>query len=148
MNDAYILMLEGDSEDQFITAEIFAEKNVNVPVKFIDTTSAFFSFLDSCISERQTLPAVMLVTMRSIPENGLSVLKQLKSNDRLKHIPVIMLIEGAGEMLIAECYAYGANSVIQKPSTLISTINKIESFVKYWFEIVELPLAHELAVIA
>lgn len=139
MNDLnYILMLERDSDDKNTTRSIFLEKGFLIPVTFLEYSNELFPFLDRCNS-KGNMPAIILISIRAIPDDGLTVLKKLKEHPDYGYIPVIMLSERTSHAVINTCYTLGASSVIQKPFSQEETIKKIETFVKYWFEVVQLP---------
>jgi CheY-like chemotaxis protein len=86
------------------------------------------------------LPALILLRFNAVPETGLQVLRTLKVNTAFQHLPVIILGESAPADLVAQCYSAGANTVINKPFTFELANTKISSFIKYWFDVAELPV--------
>lgn len=72
--------------------------------------------------------------------HGLDHLVKIKSHEIFRQIPVVVLTEMSHAFSITEAYRIGASSVIEKPSTHHHTQEKIQTFSKYWFSIVELPV--------
>ncbi len=71
------------------------------------------------------------------PENGVEILKKIKSHSLYKNIPVTILANSDDAKYVEECYANGANFYIKKPANLQETKIKIGAFFKYWMEVVE-----------
>jgi CheY-like chemotaxis protein len=128
----YILMVEDDPDDRFITEQTLQEIGVNVPIRFLSKSDEVLSFLAS-----HEHPAIILVDYNISPDNGVEVLKSLKSSPEYRHIPVIILSDSAAPAYVTECYRYGASTYITKPFTAVSTRKKIESFFTYWLEVAE-----------
>jgi two-component system, response regulator len=135
MNNRYILMLESDVHDREITGEFFEGNIGEVRVEFLTYSHEVIPFLQNA----ESLPSLILLRINSVPETGLDILRTLKTTIAFKHLPVIILGENTLPALIDECYAMGANTVINKPVSLSLTGSKINSFIAYWFEVAELP---------
>ena len=141
-NTGYILMLESDTHDVEMSSEYF--NALQIPAKFLTQSNEVFAFLTEAFANNEILPAIILLSMHSAPDNGLEVLKQIKSDKRFKHIPVIVLGEYTQPELVQKCYHEGANTFINKPFTNQLTDMKITSFLNYWFEVAELAGDHKL----
>lgn len=133
-----ILMLEHDDDDRFLTSHVFEEQQLNIRLEFVPNREEVFNYLQRCTDQNRPLPALILINLHMSPVDGREVLKQLKTDDRYRHIPVVMLSGGKEAAMVRECYALGASSFIQKPAHLHETNEKIASFFKYWFTTVEL----------
>jgi CheY-like chemotaxis protein len=128
----FVLMLEGDGDDRYITQQTVSELNIDISIKFLSDSTQFFTFLSG--AEK---PALILVDYNCTPDNGLDVLKKLKSDPKLCDIPVVILSDSDLPKYKNACYKYGASSFIKKPDTLEDTNKKIASFFSYWFDVVE-----------
>jgi DNA-binding response OmpR family regulator len=74
------------------------------------------------------LPDIVLLDVMLPIKNGLTILKELKSSQETKDIPVIMLTTNSEEDLILRCFETGASDYITKPFStpvLVARINKI-----------------------
>ena len=128
----FILMLEEDSDDRYITQETLSALQINIPIKFFSDSAEFFKFLFT--SEK---PVLILVDYNSNADNGLQVLRKLKSSPNFNDIPVVILSDSDHPRYKNECYKQGASSFIKKPDTAAATTKKIASFFNYWFDVVE-----------
>lgn len=85
------------------------------------------------------LPDLILLDLNLPKKNGYEVLKRIKSDQRLRHIPVIILTTSEAEKDVIDAYELSANCYITKPADLegfFSTMRVIQSF---WLTTVKLP---------
>ena len=132
-------MVDHDEDDRSTTQSFFTEKGYNAEVLYLKKSDEVVNYLTMLVSEKKPLPDLILLNLYLTPQNGIDVLAELKSDGRYKEIPVVMLGGSALPTAIKKCYALGAASVIIKPFTEALTEKKIATFMKYWFEVVELP---------
>ena len=132
MQRKLVLMLEDDGDDRYITESAIGELGLEVEIKFFSDSNQFLKFLSTTIR-----PSLLLIDYNSVPENGLEVLKKIKDLQSINAIPVIILSDSITEKYKNECYANGASSFIRKPQTVEQTAKKIETFFKYWLNVVE-----------
>ena len=74
------------------------------------------------------LPDIVLLDVMLPIKNGFTILKELKSSEKTKNIPVIMLTTDSEEDLILKCFEEGASDYITKPFStpvLVARIKKI-----------------------
>jgi CheY-like chemotaxis protein len=134
MSKPWILMLEHDADDRYITQSFFDENSIDVKIRFVQDEAQMMAELIAT----DDLPALILMNMVSSPAGAEKVIRDLKSDQQLKHIPVVVLSGSVNPVRSKECYAAGASSVIVKPDSMELTNKKILSFVNYWFNTVEL----------
>ena len=130
--DRFVLMLEEDRDDRYLTDQILSELQIDVPIKFLANSNQFFDFLST-----SARPVLILIDYNSVPNNGIEVLKKLKSHSSYSDIPVVILSDSDHPGYKQACYEYGASSFIKKPDTIAATRNKIAAFFNYWFRVVE-----------
>lgn len=105
MAQKIILMLEDDSDDQYITETAIAEMSLDIKVQFFSNRNDFLSYLTN------NQPSLLLIDYNSTPENGIQVLKKIKKLKPVNEVPVIILSDSSSEKYKAECYAFGASSL-------------------------------------
>jgi CheY-like chemotaxis protein len=71
--------------------------------------------------------------------DGHEVLKRVKTSEKWKHIPVIILTTSNAEQDILESYRHYANSYLVKPISVDDFINVIRQLGDYWIGVVKLP---------
>src|ERR1044071_2148705 len=110
---SYVLMLQADPDDQYLTETTLAEINPSLSVKYLYNTTGLADYI-----LKNGEPALMLLNdSGSITERG-QVLRQIKSDSSYNHIPVVVLGERSSPDYIKECYRAGASTFIIKPSSV------------------------------
>ena len=84
-------------------------------------------------------PAVILLDLNLPGTDGHEVLADIKKDEDLCSIPVVVLTTSNDERDIAACYRAGANSYVRKPVQLESFLEAIRRLKDYWLEIAILP---------
>jgi two-component system response regulator len=82
---------------------------------------------------------VILLDLNLPGTDGRDLLLEIKNDERLKLIPVVVLTTSADERDIEMCYRAGANSYMKMPVDLGGFVTAIQRLKDYWFEIVILP---------
>jgi len=84
-------------------------------------------------------PDIILLDLNMPRKDGQDVLKELKNDDDLCRIPVVMLTSSESEEDIAKSYELNANAYLTKPvdfDGFIEIVNRLENF---WFKVVKFP---------
>ena len=84
-------------------------------------------------------PGIILLDLNLPGTDGREVLAEIKADESLQLIPVIVLTTSTDERDIELCYRYGANSYVKKPVDLQGFLQAIQRLRDYWFEVVILP---------
>jgi CheY-like chemotaxis protein len=77
-------------------------------------------------------PKVILLDLKLPKVGGLEVLRAIKSNERTKTIPVVVLTSSAQQRDLVDCYRLGANSYIVKPVDFASFTKAVSELGCYW----------------
>ena len=86
-------------------------------------------------------PAVILLDLNLPGTDGREVLAEVKADESLRSIPVVVLTTSSDERDIQACYQAGANSYVKKPVNLDGFLAAIQRLKDYWLEITLLPRA-------
>lgn len=81
-------------------------------------------------------PGLILLDLNLPGTDGRQVLEQIKRDDNLRSIPVIVLTTSSDRRDVGTCYQSGANSFIQKPVGLNELHKIMERLKEYWLEVV------------
>jgi CheY-like chemotaxis protein len=84
-------------------------------------------------------PAVILLDLKLPKINGLEVLQQIRSDERLKMIPVVVLTSSQEEKDMVRSYALGVNAYVVKPVDFHEFINAVKELGVFWAIINEPP---------
>jgi CheY-like chemotaxis protein len=84
-------------------------------------------------------PAMILLDLNLPGTDGREVLDEIKQNEELKIIPIVIFTTSSNPKDIEICYRKGVNSYIIKPIDVNKLKITIQTLINYWFEIVSLP---------
>ncbi len=88
----------------------------------------------------QPTPDIILLDLNLPRKDGREVLAEIKADDNLKLIPIIILTTSDAESDIQKSYKLHANCFITKPVDLDQFIYIIRQIETYWFTVVKLPV--------
>ena len=86
-------------------------------------------------------PAVMLLDLKLPKVDGLEVLQQVKSDERLRMIPVVMLTSSHEEKDMMQSYKLGVNAYVVKPVDFHEFVNAVKELGVFWAVINQPPPA-------
>lgn len=86
-----------------------------------------------------SLPCVVLLDLKLPKVDGLEVLRQIRSGDRTRLLPVVILTSSSEDRDIIESYSLGANSYVRKPVNIDEFTEAVRQLGLYWALISELP---------
>jgi two-component system, chemotaxis family, response regulator Rcp1 len=86
-----------------------------------------------------TVPDLILLDLNLPKKDGREVLAEIKSDDRLKLIPVVVLTTSKADEDIIKTYTLHANCYIQKPVSFQGFSAVVRSIGDFWFTVVKLP---------
>ena len=131
-----ILLVEDDDDDASLTIMALKRKNlVNNLIRLNDGVQAIdFVFSQGAFAGRPAdeFPRVILLDLKMPKMSGIDVLRRIKSDDRTKHIPVVVLTSSKENPDLAICYELGANSYIVKPVVFEDFLSAIAELGFYW----------------
>lgn len=137
-----ILMADDDDDDYMLTKKALGESrllNTLVRVRDGEELLDYLNRRGEYTAENAPRPGVILLDLNMPKMDGREALREIKSNDSLKNIPVVVFTTSKAEEDIYKTYQLGVNSFITKPVTFDSLTNVMRTLGNYWFEIVELP---------
>lgn len=86
-------------------------------------------------------PSLILLDLNLPGTNGYDVLQAIKSDERVKSIPVVVLSTSNNEKDVETCYAMGANSYMTKSIDLADFLASMQRMADFWLDIAVLPKA-------
>ena len=84
-------------------------------------------------------PSLILLDLNLPGTDGKDVLEEIKQDENLKIIPVVVFTTSSNPQDVQACYQRGANNYILKPMDLSEMREKVESLLNYWFNVSTLP---------
>ena len=136
MADKIILLVEDNPDDEALTLRALKAAHIaNEVVVAHDGAEALdFLFGRGAYSGRDiiTMPVVVLLDLKLPKLDGLEVLQQIRSDERTKHLPVVILTSSKEERDIMASYKLGVNSYIQKPGDFDQFFEAVRQVGLYW----------------
>jgi CheY-like chemotaxis protein len=84
-------------------------------------------------------PGIILLDLNMPKKDGREALAEIKSDETLRRIPIVVLTTSKDEQDVLGTYDLGVNSFITKPVTFTGLVEAMRTWTRYWFELVELP---------
>src|SRR6201995_974172 len=84
-------------------------------------------------------PGIILLDLNMPKKDGREALAEIKSDESLRRIPIVVLTTSKDEADVLRTYDLGVSSFITKPVTFGGLVDVMRTWTQYWFEIVELP---------
>jgi CheY-like chemotaxis protein len=141
-----ILICDDDEDDRLMTQQALEGAHISNALRFVEDGEQCLDYLlqrgeyagELGLAPR---PGLILLDLNMPKMDGREVLKAIKSDARLKEIPVVVLSTSSLDEDIARSYQMGVNSFITKPVTFTGLVEAMNVLGRYWLEIVELPPA-------
>jgi CheY-like chemotaxis protein len=136
INEVEILLVEDNPNDVELTLRALKKRNLANKVHVVkDGAEALeFIFGTGTYAERDInqIPKVILLDLKLPKVDGLEVLRKVKSDERTKVIPVVVLTSSKEESDLVESYRLGANSYITKPVDFDKFAQTVSEMGLYW----------------
>lgn len=141
MNDTiHVLLVEDNEGDIFLTKEALSQGNMVNRLSIVKDGESALKFLAREFPyENEVCPQLVLLDINLPKVDGKEVLDQIKKNEKLKHIPVVMLTTSSSPQDILDSYNKQANCYITKPVDLDKFVDVVRSFENFWMSVVQLP---------
>jgi CheY-like chemotaxis protein len=137
-----ILLVEDDPKDVELTLTALEEYNLANEVVVATDGEEALDYLNGrgkFKARSNDNPAVMLLDLKLPKVDGLEVLKQVKSDDKFKMIPVVVLTSSHEEKDMVASYRLGVNAYVVKPVDFHEFVNAIKELGVFWAVINEPP---------
>lgn len=138
-----ILVADDDPDDRLMTVDAFKENHLTNELSFVENGEELINYLrgKGKYQDRKKfpMPGLILLDLNMPKKDGREALKEIKSDNILRRIPVIVLTTSKAEEDIIKTYDLGVNCFISKPVTFQGLVEVTKVLGRYWFEIVELP---------
>ncbi len=139
----YILLVEDSDVDYETVLRAFRKGNLNNPVIRCEDGDEALDYLyrrnQFAALGAAPRPALVLLDLNLPGTDGREVLEEMKSDEYLKDIPVIVMTTSSDQRDVERCYKYGANSYVAKPVSFEGYMEAVQRLHSYWFDTVMLP---------
>jgi CheY-like chemotaxis protein len=135
-----VLLVEDNPGDVRLTIEAMREGRVLNSLSVAGDGEEAMAFLRKQPPHQDApRPDLILLDLNLPRKDGREVLAEIKSDDSLRRIPVVILTTSRAEEDVLRSYDLHANCYITKPVDLDQFINVVKSINDFWFSIVRLP---------
>ena len=139
---ARILIVEDDPNDLELTLTALADHNLANEVVIARDGQQALDYLyrrGEFATRAADNPAVMLLDLKLPKVSGLEVLQEIKSDEHLKMVPVVVLTSSREERDMMSSYSLGVNAYVVKPVDFHAFVNAVKELGVFWAVINEPP---------
>jgi two-component system response regulator len=138
-----VLLVEDNLGDVELTTLALEESKLSVNLSVVEDGVAAIDFL---LHRQQKYansphPDLILLDLNLPKKSGHEVLAEIKTDEALKRIPVVVLTTSQAEEDILKAYNYFASGYITKPASFDRFVSVVKSIEDFWFATVRLPPA-------
>jgi CheY-like chemotaxis protein len=139
-----ILLADDDEDDRELTREALKDAHLANEMRFAVDGQDLMDYLrregrytDPLLDAPR--PGIILLDLNMPKKDGREALAEIKADERLRSIPVVVLTTSKDEEDVLRSYDLGVSSFITKPVTFAGLVEAMRTWTRYWFELVELP---------
>lgn len=136
MREVLVFLVDDSIADATLIKMVAKQSKLSNEIRhFEDGQSA----LDHMNDPGKELPDLMLLDLNMPGMSGHDVLERIRSTDRLRRLPVVVLTSSEDESDVARSYDEHVNAYVVKPIGVKGFQQIVESIEQFWFTIVKLP---------
>lgn len=135
MSGIFIHVAEDDPDDREMFQEAVLDQWPAARLRFSEDGEQFldqFDLLEQPSNDSLELPDVIVLDLNLPKISGKECLTHLKSNDRLRHIPIIVMTSSQDEEEVLECYRLGVSSYLTKPNSSQDMKSMVAAMRVFW----------------
>ena len=142
MSTRRILLVEDDSKDAELTLTALSDYDLANDVVIARDGEEALDYLHcrgSFAGRTGGNPAVVFLDLKLPKMDGLEILRQVRSDEKLKLVPIVVLTSSKNERDVVASYENGVNAYVVKPVDFQQFVNVIRQLGMFWTVINELP---------
>ena len=136
MQNKFILLVEDNPDDVDLALRSFKTHKILNEVVVVQDGAEALDYLFGTGSyagrDVKTTPTVILLDLKLPKIDGLEVLRRIRSDERTKLLPVVILTSSREEHDLAKGYEMGANSYVRKPVDFAQFVEAIKNLGLFW----------------
>ena len=135
-----VLLVEDDPGDVDLTREVMKSSKLTVSMDVArDGVEALMYLRKEDGFSTAPTPDLILMDLNMPRKDGRETLEEIKSDDQLKYIPVVILTTSTAEEDVVRTYTAGASCYVAKPVDLDQFSRVVEALDNFWFTVVKFP---------
>jgi two-component system response regulator len=130
-----VLLVEDNASDEKLTLRAFKKSNLgNEVIVARDGQQALdYLFATGAYAEQETAPVTVVLLDLKLPKvDGLEVLRRIRSDERTRFLPVVVLTSSKQDEDLVQSYALGANAYVRKPVDFLDFVEATKSLGLFW----------------
>ena len=148
MTNSSILLVEDNPDDQKLTVRALRKNHITNEIVIAEDGAQALDYLfgtgQFAGRDVRDRPALVLLDLKLPKIDGLSVLAQVRADERTKTVPVVILTSSAEEQDLVKSYELGVNSYVRKPVDFLEFVEAARQLGVYWLMLNEQPRTHGL----
>lgn len=144
MTDSVILLVEDNPDDELLTLRALKKKHVPSKVVVahdgVEALDYLFATGVHANRDQDAMPRLVLLDLKLPRIDGLEVLRRMRSEEKTRLVPVVVLTSSREQQDLLDSYGLGANSYIRKPVNFVQFTETVEQLNTYWLSLNESPL--------
>jgi len=142
-----ILLADDDPDDRLLATMALKKSRLANRIQTVEDGEELMDYLHRrgayADPEASPRPGLILLDLNMPRKDGREALQEIKSDARLRRIPVVVLTTSQADQDIVDTYNLGVNAFVTKPVTFDGLADAIQALGNFWFEIVQLPPDNE-----
>jgi CheY-like chemotaxis protein len=131
-----VLVADDDEDDRALTRDALLQVDSRSDVRFVQDGQELLDYLRGYAADEAD---VVLLDLNMPRMNGKEALSEIRGDDALRALPVVVFTTSRADQDIRDCYRRGANSFISKPNSFAGLVDAMRTFREYWAGLVDLP---------
>lgn len=142
VKDVEVLLVEDDPGDVELIKEGLNGAKIFINLHVVDDGVKAIKYLKrEGPYGNASRPDLIILDLNLPKKDGKDVILEVRNDERLKSIPIVVFTTSASEEDFSRCYELGANCCITKPIGLDEFMKIVKSIKDFWVTIVKLPVA-------
>lgn len=138
-----VVLVDDNPADQEIARRVFGARSACCRLKIFSDGRQALDYLERLMCHEDPSlrepPDFILMDINMPSLSGMEVLRRIKCDEALCHIPVLMLTTSSLESDVRQAYQLGCNSYILKPVDVPNFASLLDELLHYWMQVVRLP---------
>ena len=139
-----ILLADDDEEDRELARDALQDSRLANQMKFAVDGQDLLDYLRregrwAGPEVDAPRPGIILLDLNMPKKDGREALAEIKADESLRRIPIVVLTTSSDDADVLGCYDLGVSSFITKPVTFGGLVEVMKTWTQYWFEIVQVP---------
>ena len=130
-----ILLVEDSDADAEMTIDALRQAKLANPIVHVEDGVEALDYLFSrgdYADQPNGSPAVVLLDIKMPRLDGIEVLREIRSSDKFKHVPVVILSSSREETDLARSWDLGVNAYVVKPVNASQFFEAVQTLGQFW----------------